>query len=47
LAGVVGDGEALGGAGDGDLAAVVHAVVIRAHQDEVVHFGEAAVFPVP
>ncbi|ETA90801.1 hypothetical protein MAHJHV35_43370 [Mycobacterium avium subsp. hominissuis] len=33
--GAVGDEEGVGGAGDGDLAAVVGAVVIGADQDQV------------
>ncbi|ETB37964.1 hypothetical protein MAHJHV53_48280 [Mycobacterium avium subsp. hominissuis] len=45
--GAVGDEEGVGGAGDGDLAAVVGAVVIGADQDQVGQFGGAAVFPVP
>ena len=31
----VGDDEAVRGAGDGDLAAVMHAVVVGAEQDQV------------
>ncbi|CAA0137332.1 Uncharacterised protein [Mycolicibacterium vanbaalenii] len=43
----VGDDEVVGGAGEGDAAAVVQPVVERADEDEVVEFGGAAVFPVP
>ncbi len=43
----VGDGEVLGGAGDGDQAAVVCPVVIGAEQDQVGQFGGSAVVPVP
>ena len=43
---VVGDGEGVGGAGEGDLAAVMGPVVVRADEHEVVEVGGAAVFPV-
>ena len=47
LAVAVGDDEVVGGSGDGDAAAVVQPVVIRAQQHQVVQFGGAAVLPVP
>jgi hypothetical protein len=42
----VGDVEVFGGSGDGDVAAVVGAVVVWADQGEVGQFGESAVLPV-
>jgi hypothetical protein len=46
-AGAVGDGEVVCGSGEGDAAAVVQPVVIRADQYQVGQLGGAAVFPVP
>jgi hypothetical protein len=46
-AGAVGDDEVFGGFGDGDDTAVMRPVMVRAEQHEVVHFGGAAVFPMP
>ena len=45
--GAVGDGEGVGGAGDGEEAAVVHPVVVGADEHQVEQLGGAAVFPVP
>ncbi|ANW63058.1 hypothetical protein BCA37_05020 [Mycobacterium sp. djl-10] len=45
-AGGVGDHQAAGRPGQGDAPCVVQAVVIGTHQDEIVEFGGAAVFPV-
>ena len=42
----VGDDEVVGGSGDGDDAAVMQPVVVRADQHQVVQFGGAAVLPV-
>ena len=47
MAVVVGDDEFVGGSGDGDAAAVVQPVVIRADQHQVGQLGRATVLPVP
>jgi hypothetical protein len=41
----VGDGQVVGGSGDGEDPAVVQPVVIGAQQHEIVEVGGAAVFP--
>ena len=41
----VGDGQLVGGTGDGDVAAVVQPMVVGAHQHEVGQLGGAAVLP--
>ena len=46
-AGAVGDGEIVGGPGDGDNASMVQPVVIGAYQHQVEQLGGAAVLPVP
>ena len=43
----VGDVEMVAGSGDGDDAAVVQPMVIRAYQHQVGQLGGATVFPVP
>ena len=45
--GVIGDGQLIGGPGDGDDATMVQPMVIRAQQHQVGKVGGAAVFPVP
>ena len=44
---VIGHDELVSGTADGDAAPVMQAVMIRAHQHQVVEFGGTAVFPVP
>ncbi|OBB58799.1 hypothetical protein A5757_15280 [Mycobacterium sp. 852013-51886_SCH5428379] len=46
MPGGVGYDEAVGGSGEGDVAAVMGAVVKRADQGQVPQFGGAAVLPV-
>jgi hypothetical protein len=43
----VGDDQGVGGPADGDDAAMVQPMMVRADQHEVVEFGAAAVFPMP
>ena len=47
MAVAIGDAQPLGGSGDGDDAAVMQPVVIRAQKNQVGQFGGAAVLPVP
>ena len=45
--GAVGDGQSVGGSGDGDHAPMVQPVMVRAYQHEIDQLGGAAVLPVP
>ncbi|BBZ42539.1 hypothetical protein MCNS_56020 [Mycobacterium conspicuum] len=46
MAGVIGDGQGVGGSADPDQAAVVQPMMVRTDQHQIVQLGGAAVFPV-